>query len=406
MLIKWIKNFFKQEAAGGILLLIMAVLAITVRNIPALAEYYEGILHAPVHFTFGPLHYDPAHHMLGFINDGLMAIFFLLVGMEVKREIVQGELSKVSQMVLPGVAAVGGMVAPAAVFVVINLGNPTNLAGWAIPSATDIAFALGVLSLFGKRVPVALKMFLMTLAVLDDLGAVIIIALFYSGNISMVALGTAAGLIALLYLFNRAGVVTLKPYLWVGLFLWLAMEHSGLHATLAGVILAFMIPLKRIGPSGVAPLVRLGHELHVLVTFGVLPLFAFVNAGVPFEGTSMGIVVEPVTLGIMGGLFFGKQAGVFMFTWVGVKLKLVSLPKGVTWPQFYGVCMLCGIGFTMSLFLGGLAFPTDNPAYADPRFIAGPRVGILIGSLVSAVGGYLLLNLTLDKGKLPPKRRK
>ncbi len=383
-----LQKLLKSESVGGILLLLMAVLALLVRN-SSLWAFYDWIFRdMQIVFEFGPIEYHES--FLLFINDGLMAIFFLLVGMEVKREIVEGELSKVSQMILPGIAALGGMLIPAFIFASLNWGNHENMPGWAVPTATDIAFALGVLSLFGRRVPVSLKMFLMTLAVLDDLGAVMIIAVFYSHGVNFFAMGMSAVLIGILFLMNRRGVVTLKPYWVLGIFLWFAMLASGVHATLAGVILAFMVPLKRIGPQGVPPLVRLGRELHVPVTFAILPLFAFANAGVSFYGTRWSILAEPLTLGIFAGLFCGKQLGVFLFSYVSIKLKLVTIPKNVSWMEFYGVSILCGIGFTMSLFISTLAFHSHNPTV-----LAAPRVGILLGSILSAVVGYFVLRLAL-----------
>lgn len=378
------KRFFQLEAAGGLLLIAAAGLALLVNNSP-LSWLYNGLLEVPVVAQIGAL--KIAKPLLLWINDGLMALFFLLIGLDVKREVIQGHLARPSQIVLPGAAAIGGMVVPALFFWALNNDNPAAMSGWAIPMATDIAFALGVLALLGKRVPVSLKLFLMTLAIIDDLGAIIVIALFYSGELSNLSLALAAASIATLIAMNRLGVVKLAPYLVVGVVLWVCVLKSGVHATLAGVVLAFCIPLKtaRDLPS---PLQQLEHGLHPWVAYGILPLFAFANAGVSLSGVTLDSFTHHVPLGIAMGLLLGKTLGVFGLTWLAIKTGLAALPTGANWGQVMGVSILCGIGFTMSLFVGSLAFVPGESEFAGMD-----RMGILTGSILAALIGYAVTAL-------------
>jgi NhaA family Na+:H+ antiporter len=388
MVIKVLKDFFRFESAGGILLFIAAILAMVVQNSPA-DFIYDSLLEVPVEIRFGQ--FEIAKPLLLWINDGLMAIFFFLIGLEVKREFLAGELSERSRLVLPFVAAVGGMVVPAGIYAALNWGDAVALKGWAIPSATDIAFALGVLALLGSRVPASLKLFLMTLAILDDLGAIVIIAVFYTADLSVSSLMLSISAIAILTIFNRRGVVSLTPYLLVGLVLWVAVLKSGVHATLAGVVIAFFIPFKKLPGESETQLEKLEHDLHPAVVFGILPLFAFANTGISFEGMSLDMFFHPVPLGIAFGLFFGKQIGVFGFSWVAIKMGWSRMPTGANMMQIYGVALLCGIGFTMSLFIGSLAFEHGGPSATDER------IGILMGSLVSGVLGYIILRMSLPR---------
>ena len=375
-------RFFQLEAASGLLLIAAAVLALAINNSP-LSWLYNGLLDTPVVAQVGAL--KIAKPLLLWINDGLMAMFFLLIGLEVKREVLGGQLSKPSQIVLPGAAAVGGMLVPALIYWFLNRDNPPALNGWAIPTATDIAFALGVLALLGKRVPVSLKLFLMTLAIIDDLGAIIIIAIFYSGALSTLSLMLAAACIAALVAMNRLGVVKLGPYMIIGLILWVCVLKSGVHATLAGVTLAFCIPLrtKNAEPS---PSLSLEHALHPWVAYGILPLFAFANAGLSLSGVTVESFTHMVPMGIAIGLLLGKTVGVFGLTWLAVKSGIAALPAGANWGQVLGVAILCGIGFTMSLFVGSLAFVADSSEYAGMD-----RMGILTGSLFAALIGYAVM---------------
>jgi len=381
-------RFFQLEAASGLLLIAAAVLALIVNNSP-LSWLYNGLLEVPVAVQIGAL--SIAKPLLLWINDGLMALFFLLIGLEVKRELVEGHLSKPSQVVLPGAAALGGMLVPALIYWFLNRDNPAAIAGWAIPTATDIAFALGVLALLGKRVPVSLKLFLMTLAIIDDLGAIIIIALFYSGALSTISLMLAAACIAALVAMNRFGVVKLGPYLVVGLILWVCVLKSGVHATLAGVTLALCIPLRTRNAES-SPLLSLEHALHPWVAYGILPLFAFANAGVSLAGVTLESFTHAVPLGIAAGLLLGKAIGVFGLTWMAVKLGLAALPAGANWGQILGVAILCGIGFTMSLFVGSLAFVPGVSEY-----VGMDRMGILTGSFLAAIIGYAITALSSPK---------
>ncbi|MDD1017200.1 Na+/H+ antiporter NhaA [Pseudomonas rubra] len=381
-------RFFQLEAASGLLLIAAAALALIINNSP-LSYLYNGLLDVPVVAQIGAL--KIAKPLLLWINDGLMALFFLLIGLEVKREVVDGQLSKPSQIVLPGAAAIGGMVVPALIYWFLNKDNPAAVAGWAIPMATDIAFALGVLALLGKRVPVSLKLFLMTLAIIDDLGAIIVIALFYSGTLSSLSLGLAAACLLVLIAMNRMGVVKLGPYMVVGLILWVCVLKSGVHATLAGVTLALCIPLrtKNAEPS---PLLSLEHALHPWVAYGILPLFAFANAGVSLTGVTLESFTHHVPMGIAVGLLLGKTLGVFGFAWVMIKAGMAALPAGANWGQVLGVAILCGIGFTMSLFVGSLAFVPGSSEYAGMD-----RMGILTGSILAALIGYGITALSSRK---------
>ncbi|MDQ6994238.1 MAG: Na+/H+ antiporter NhaA, partial [Mariprofundaceae bacterium] len=355
----------------------------------ALSDIYSSFLHTHVEIRFG--HLQIAKPLILWVNDGLMAIFFFLIGLEVKREIMEGHLSSMKQIALPGIAALGGMMIPALLFIAFNQGDSFAIKGWAIPTATDIAFALGVLSLLGKRVPVSLKIFLMALAIIDDLGAIVVIALFYTSELSTLSVLIASLSIAVLWVMNRCHVMKQAAYILVGIILWVSVLKSGVHATLAGVVLAFMIPLNSVDKHGqhFSMSKNMEHDLHAWVTFMILPLFAFVNAGIDLRGISMNAMLSPVPLGIMFGLFLGKQAGVFGFSCLAIKMGLASLPQGCNWKQLYGVSVLTGIGFTMSLFVDSLAYhDTEIYHYTD-------KLAILLGSLLSAVMGYFLLR----KGK-------
>ncbi len=385
-----LREFLKLESASGILLVVAGALAMVAANTP-LADWYEALLATHFKIQFGEFALDKP--LVVWVNDLLMAIFFLLVGLEIKREVVMGELSDGSKIALPAIAALGGMVVPAAIYAALNWHDPVGLRGWAIPSATDIAFALGVLSLFGERVPVGLKVFLMTLAVLDDLGAIVIIALFYSSDLSLTSLMLSGLAVVVLFALNRLGVVRIAPYILVGTVLWLCVLKSGVHATLAGVVAALFVPARDPADPAHPPLRRLEHSLHPWVAFGILPIFAFSNAGVVLDGLSLRDLLEPIPLGIMLGLFVGKQAGVFVFAWTAVKLGLAKLPTGVGFKQLYGAAILCGIGFTMSLFIGMLAFENS----AGDEVIVTDRFGILAGTLMSALVGYAVLHLVLPR---------
>ena len=381
-------RFFQLEAASGLLLIAAAALALIINNSP-LSSFYSSFLEVPVAVQIGAL--QIAKPSLLWINDGLMALFFLLIGLEVKRELLDGHLSKPSQVVLPGAAAIGGMVVPALIYWALNKDNPAALGGWAIPMATDIAFALGVLALLGERVPVSLKLFLMTMAIIDDLGAIIVIAIFYSGELSSASLAGAGACLVALIAMNRLGVVKLGPYLIIGLILWVCVLKSGVHATLAGVTLAFCIPLrtKNAEPS---PLLGLEHALHPWVAYGILPLFAFANAGVSLAGVNLESFTHHVPMGIAAGLLVGKTVGVFGLTWLAVKTGLAALPTGANWGQVMGVAILCGIGFTMSLFVGSLAFLPGSSEYAGMD-----RMGILTGSILAALIGYAVTAMASRK---------
>ncbi len=381
---KKIEEFIKKESSAGIVLIFVTIVALILQNSP-LSELYSSFLHTPVEVRFGAL--QIAKPLLLWVNDGLMAVFFFLIGLEVKREVMEGHLSSVKQVALPGIAAVGGMIVPALVYIIFNKGESFAMNGWAIPTATDIAFALGILSLLGSRVPASLKIFLMALAIIDDLGAIIIIALFYTSELSMLSIGVASASLAVLFILNRMGVAKKAAYILVGIVLWVSVLKSGVHATLAGVALAFFIPLNVKASDGKSFSMskEMEHDLHYWVAFMILPLFAFVNAGVDLRGISLDEMFGPVPMGIMLGLFIGKQLGVFGFSWLAIKLKLASLPEGSSWRQLYGVAVLTGIGFTMSLFVDSLAFSDSQVyKYAD-------KLAILLGSFLSGIVGYLIL---------------
>ncbi len=385
MAIRRIKAFFEFEAAGGIVLALAAVAAMIIANSP-LSVWYEGFIHAPVVIQIGDFGIaKDAHH---WINDGLMAIFFFLVGLELKREVLIGELSNVKQIILPAGAAVGGMIMPAVVYLLFNYNEPEFWKGWAIPAATDIAFALGILSLLGNRVPNSLKVFLVSIAIFDDIGAILIIALFYTSDLSLGSLAIAGLCLPVLYLLNRRNVTRITPYLFIGVIMWIAVLQSGIHATLAGVVLALFIPMfDRTDPEH-SPLEELEHDLHTTVAFGILPLFAFANSGISLEGAGISELFHSVPLGIAAGLFIGKQLGIMLMCWLIFKLGISTMPKGMDYKQIYGAALLCGVGFTMSLFIGGLAFAGDNPLFDE-------RLGIIMGSIVSGIAGYIMLKVSL-----------
>jgi NhaA family Na+:H+ antiporter len=383
-----LRSFMESEASGGLILMAAAVLALVVANL-ALAPVYFGVLGS----YLGPL------SVLHWINDALMAVFFLLVGLEIKREVLDGQLASWSNRALPGIAALGGMMAPALIYLAFNYQDPAAARGWAIPAATDIAFALGVLSLLGSRVPTSLKVFLTALAIIDDLGAVAIIAVFYTGSISTLDLGLAALVIGGLMLMNRLGVMRLWPYLLAGVVLWVLVLRSGVHATVAGVLLAFTIPLKpapgRPDDMAQSPLHQLEHALHGVVAFFIIPVFGFANAGVSFAGVTLATLGNNLTLGVALGLFLGKLVGVFGFAALTIRAGLADLPMGASWAQLLGISLLCGIGFTMSLFIGLLAF-ADDPNLQDAV-----KIGILMGSVAAGLAGWLLLRLAPRRIKAP-----
>ncbi|MEE4350373.1 MAG: Na+/H+ antiporter NhaA [Pacificimonas sp.] len=377
-----LQDFLKQETSGGFMLMGAAALAMILVNAGA-AGLYNSLWATPVNVSVGSLAIDKP--LLLWVNDGLMAIFFFLVGLEVKREVMEGQLSTWNQASLPVFAAIGGMAIPAAVFVGINWGTPENLDGWAIPAATDIAFALGILALLGARAPVALKVLLLAVAIIDDIGAILIIALFYTAELSTTALIGAAVAVAVLFALNRSGVSRTPVYVLVGIVLWVFVLKSGVHATLAGVVAALAIPLN--AKDGTSPLKHAEHALHTYVAFLILPVFAFANAGVSLIGVGPDEALAPLPLGIAMGLFFGKQIGVFGFAWLAIKLGAASMPAGVNWRQLYGLACLTGVGFTMSLFIGGLAFDSAEQMNAV-------KIGVLGGSLLAGLVGYGLLRVT------------
>ncbi len=382
-----LRTFFRMEAAGGMLLMIATLLALIASN-TGLQSLYDLILSTPLEVSIGALGVDKP--LLLWINDGLMAIFFFHVGLELKRELLEGELSDKRNIILPGVGAIGGMLVPAVIYLFFNFDDPVAINGWAIPAATDIAFALGILSLLGSRVPVSIKIFLTSLAIFDDIGAIIIIAIFYTSQISVTALLVAAACVPLLFVLNRADVIAKGPYLFLGLVLWVATLKSGVHATLAGVLLAMFIPMTSSKAPEVSLLKTMEHELHAVVAFWVLPIFAFANAGIDFAGVSSEQIFHGVPIGIAMGLFIGKQIGVFAFCWLFIKMGITRLPAGMSWLSLYGAAALCGIGFTMSLFIGSLAFEQSG---VDVFF--DERVGILLGSVLSGVVGYFVLRKSL-----------
>lgn len=382
MILSGIKDFLKLETAGGLMLMVAAVVAMIVANSP-LAGLYNSLLEVPFTVMLGD--FGLSKPVLLWINDGLMAVFFFLIGLELKRELLEGELSDLSRLALPAVAAVAGMVFPAMIFAYFNWGDNIAMQGWAIPAATDIAFALGVLALLGDRVPTGLKVFLLSVAILDDIGAIIVIALFYTSDLSVSSLSVAAACVALLALMSWRGVRSEIGYILVGLVLWVSVLKSGVHATLAGVALAFFIPLAA-DKDGYSPLRRLEHDLHGPVAFAILPIFAFANAGISLSGLGLDSLMEPLPLGIALGLIVGKQVGVFGATWLASRLGLGSLPEGVTWSGLYGLSVLCGIGFTMSLFISSLAFEQTSV-----NLLAVDRLGVLTGTVVAALWGFLVL---------------
>jgi len=379
----FIRNFLKQEASAGILLMMAALAAIVVAN-SGLSPLYDMLLTTPVAVQVGTFSVDKP--LLLWVNDGLMAVFFFLVGLELKREFMEGELKDKRNVTLPAFGALGGMVIPVLFYLYFNAGDNTAMQGWAIPAATDIAFALGILSLLGKRVPLSLKVFLTSLAIFDDVGAIVIIAMFFTEQITFSALIVAGLSIVGLFFMNKRGVTAKSVYILMGLIMWTAMLKSGVHATLAGVILAAFIPMRDRANPEISPLKELEHDLHTAVAFMILPIFAFCNAGIDLGAMTAADLMHPITLGIATGLFVGKQIGVFAFCWVALKLKLCVLPKGMTMASLYGAALLCGVGFTMSLFIGSLAFEeTGVDLFFDER------LGILIGSILSGVAGYILL---------------
>lgn len=381
------KRFLKLEAASGIILLFAAVLALFCAN-SFLAQYYDSLITLPVEVRVGTFAIDKP--LLLWINDGLMAIFFLLVGLELKREFVEGELSDPKNIILPGLGAIGGMLVPALVYAYFNWNDPVAIQGWAIPAATDIAFALGILMLLGNRVPTSLKVFLVALAIFDDIGAIVIIALFYTSKLSVTALIFALVCAFILFVFNRRKVVDITPYFIIGLIMWVALLKSGVHATLAGVVMAMFIPIADPKDPQHSPLKSLEHDLHGMVAFFVLPVFAFVNAGVPILEAGLDKFLHPVSMGIFAGLVVGKQVGIMLFVGLGLLFKWTQLPKDMSLAQVYGVSLLCGIGFTMSLFIGSLSFEETGV-----NLLFDERLGILSGSLVSGVLGFLVLKFSL-----------
>jgi len=381
---KW---FFKLESASGLLLLIAAIVALILSN-SNLSEHYFGIL--KTHILIGTQNFGLDLSILHWINDVLMCVFFFIVTLEIKREFIHGELSRPKQASLPIIAAIGGMAVPAIIYVIINIETGNTLRGWAIPSATDIAFSIGVLSLLGKRVPISLKIFLMALAIIDDLGAIIIIAFFYSSDLQYIYLFLMIGSFLALLIINKFGVKKFAPYFLIGLFLWYFTHESGIHSTISGVLLALTIP-HRVQKKDFSLLLKLEHFLSPYVAFGIMPLFALANAGVSLNGVSVNTLMTPVPLGILSGLFFGKQIGVSLFSYLSIKLKLAEMPTNSNWIKFYGVGILTGIGFTMSLFVGNLAF-IENTQHMD-----GVKIGVLCGSLLSAILGYFLLLVVSNK---------
>jgi len=375
-----VRSFFRLESSGGILLVIAAVLAMIIANSP-LSYFYQSFLHT----------YVGGMSISHWINDCLMAVFFLLIGLEVKRELISGALKSKERAIFPAIAALGGMIAPALVYSFFNFNNSVALAGWAIPAATDIAFALGIMALLGSRVPLSLKVFLLALAIIDDLGVIVIIAIFYSSDLSVLALSVGFAMTLVLMILNIKNVTSLSAYLIVGTILWIAVLKSGVHATLAGVVIGFAIPIK--GKEGQhSPLRQLEHALHPYVSYLILPLFAFANAGISLKGISLSTLMNPVPLGIAVSLFIGKPLGVFSFSWLAVKLKVAQLPKGITFKHIFAVSVLCGIGFTMSIFISSLAFgesASDYDVYS--------RLGILLGSTTAAIVGYFWLSKSLPK---------
>ena len=369
------------------MLMVAAFSAMILANSPW-SHYYHDLVETNVTLAIGK--YNLTKHLIHWINDGLMTAFFLLVGLELKREIIDGQLSKIKNVMLPAIGALGGMIVPAVIYYLFNDSNPVSMRGWAIPVATDIAFALGILSLLGSRVPVSLKIFLTSLAIFDDIGAIIIIAIFYTMDISLAALVVVAVCMVILYILNKSRIAERSPYLVVGFILWLAMLKSGIHATLSGVILSMFIPLRLKGRRGGSPLKELEHDLHTTVAFFILPVFAFVNSGIGLHGATAAYIFHNVSVGVGTGLFIGKQIGVFLFCWIAIKLNIARLPRSISFSSLYGVSILCGIGFTMSIFIGTLAFHGPGASYPFDE-----RIGIIIGSALSGIVGLAVLNKSL-----------
>lgn len=384
---QFILKILHSKTAPGILLCLAAVAALVFANTP-LMSFYASFKNIPVVFQAGDFLIDKP--LLLWINDGLMAIFFLLIGLEIKREMVEGHLSSLDKAILPVIAAVGGLSVPALIYAYINWGDPIAINGWAIPAATDIAFALGILMILGPRIPTSLKVCLVAIAIIDDLAAVVIIALFYTAEISTLSLFLAAIGLSIAAFLNWRQVTSIGPYVVLGIFIWACVLKSGVHATLAGVALGLLIPIKGKDEKDHSPLKTMEHALHPWVAFGVIPIFAFANAGISFAGITLDTFLQPITLGIMLGLFLGKQIGVMAITWITCRLKICRLPEGVSWPQYYGMALLTGVGFTMSLFIGTLAF--SDVALATPV-----RLGVLSGSTLSAIAGIIVLLLTTKK---------
>ena len=384
MPIEIFRKFFKLKTAPGILLFVAAIVAILVEN-SFLSDLYSKLLHSSININIYNFSIEKdLHH---WINDGLMAIFFLLIGLEIKRELVQGHLSTREQFSLPAVAAIGGITIPAIIYISLNFGNEVTTNGWAIPTATDIAFALGVVTLLGNKIPISLKVTLVAIAIIDDLIAIIIIASFYASDLSINYLFFAAIATFILFVLNNRKINNLSPYVILGILLWVFVLKSGIHASLAGVLLAQFIPMKPKDTSAHSPLYKLEHSIEPWVNFIILPIFAFANAGVSFSGMKLNLLWDPVTLGIILGLFFGKQIGVMLFTYLGSILKICKLPSDISWAQYYGLSLVTGIGFTMSLFIGSLAF-------TDPEYQTSVRLGVLIASLLAGIFGYLTLRFT------------
>jgi NhaA family Na+:H+ antiporter len=392
MPIKYIRKFLQLEASSGIILFIAAFIAICIDN-SRFSSLYENLIALPLKIGFGDL--SLSKHLQEWINDGLMTIFFLLVGLEIKREILEGELNSRTKVMLPLLAALGGMLFPALIFWAFNHSDPISMRGWAIPTATDIAFSLGILSLLGSRIPLSLKAFLAALAIFDDLGAIIVIAIFYNSNLSLYALIISLILLLLLAILNYFNIRSVKAYLSIGFLLWCAVLNSGIHATLAGVALAFFIPLRG-KTHEFSPARHLIKSLHPWVAFLITPLFAFFNAGVSFEDVPPGLahIVSPVMLGISCGLFFGKLCGVFSTTFIAIKLKVAPMPKNARWVQLFGISLVCGVGFTMSFFVGNLAYPVG---FSSLPYEAWVRLGVIAGSLCSGILGYIVLRLSSNK---------
>ena len=381
------KSFYRMEASGGILLMISAVLAMICAN-TFLSSYYDLFLSTPVALQVGAL--EIAKPLLLWINDGLMAVFFFLIGLELKRELIEGELSDKRNIILPGVGAIGGMLFPALIYYFFNRDDPVAINGWAIPAATDIAFALGVLALLGSRVPITIKIFLTSLAIFDDVGAIVIIAIFYTSNISLTALIVVVCCIPFLTFLNRRNVIQKSPYILIGIIMWVATLKSGVHATLAGVVLAMFIPMRSKKNPEVSPVLSLEHDLHTVVAFFILPIFAFANAGINLSGVGTEQLLHGVPMGIALGLFVGKQVGIFGLCWLAIKFKIAQMPNNMDWASLYGTAALCGIGFTMSLFIGSLAFEETGVNLAFDE-----RLGIIVGSLASGILGYIVLRNVL-----------